>query len=194
MVPSPGKLGSKGTAPDFPRYLSPRTRIRFKHPNPFHRARVLAAPPSAAFAQSFGGPFCGGNGRVNISDVTGFPCEVIGLQRRTAIIGSVNQFRSSMMDANSLNPTFPTAGSDFSRRSGALPARTPTAKASSSSVANPSHNARRNHAAPRNDWRNEREIRRAVRALAKFDDQVLRKMGIADRSQIELTVRFCREC
>jgi uncharacterized protein YjiS (DUF1127 family) len=99
-----------------------------------------------------------------------------------------------MMDANSLNPTFPTAGSDFSRRSGALPARTPTAKASSSSVANSSRNARRNHAALPNDWRNEREIRRAVRALAKFDDQVLRKMGIADRSQIELTVRFCREC
>ena len=43
-------------------------------------------------------------------------------------------------------------------------------------------------------WRNEREIRRAVRALAEFDDQTLRDMGIPDRSQVEFTVRFCREC
>ncbi len=43
-------------------------------------------------------------------------------------------------------------------------------------------------------WRNEREIKRAVRALAEFEDQTLRDMGIRDRSQVEFTVRFCREC
>jgi uncharacterized protein YjiS (DUF1127 family) len=42
--------------------------------------------------------------------------------------------------------------------------------------------------------RNEREVRRIVRALARFDDQTLRKIGILDRSQIEFAVRFCREC
>jgi uncharacterized protein YjiS (DUF1127 family) len=45
-----------------------------------------------------------------------------------------------------------------------------------------------------NYWRNEREIRRAVRALAEFDDLTLRGMGIRDRSQVEFTVRYCREC
>jgi uncharacterized protein YjiS (DUF1127 family) len=43
-------------------------------------------------------------------------------------------------------------------------------------------------------WRNEREIKRAVRALTEFEDQTLRDMGIRDRSQVEFTVRFCREC
>lgn len=43
-------------------------------------------------------------------------------------------------------------------------------------------------------WRNEIEVRRTTRALAGFDDRTLRKLGIRDRSQIELTVRFCREC
>jgi uncharacterized protein YjiS (DUF1127 family) len=43
-------------------------------------------------------------------------------------------------------------------------------------------------------WRNEREVKRAVRALAEFDDQTLREMGIRDRSHVEFTVRFCREC
>jgi uncharacterized protein YjiS (DUF1127 family) len=43
-------------------------------------------------------------------------------------------------------------------------------------------------------WRNEREIKRAVRALTQFEDQTLRDMGIPERSQIELTVRFCRDC
>jgi uncharacterized protein YjiS (DUF1127 family) len=43
-------------------------------------------------------------------------------------------------------------------------------------------------------WRNEREIRRTVRALAEFDDQTLRAMGIQDRSLVEFTVRYCREC
>ncbi len=46
----------------------------------------------------------------------------------------------------------------------------------------------------RNDWQNERETRRIVRSLAKFNDQTLREMGIPDRSQIEFAVRFCREC
>ncbi|TAI67373.1 hypothetical protein CWO89_02890 [Bradyrhizobium sp. Leo170] len=43
-------------------------------------------------------------------------------------------------------------------------------------------------------WENEREVRRAVRALAALDDQTLREMGIRDRSQVEFTVRFCRDC
>ena len=49
-------------------------------------------------------------------------------------------------------------------------------------------------AAPWNHWRNEIEIRRTTRALAEFDDSTLRDLGIPDRSQIEFTVRFCREC
>ena len=44
------------------------------------------------------------------------------------------------------------------------------------------------------DLKNERRIKRAIHALAGCDDQVLRDMGIRDRSQIELTVRFCHEC
>ncbi len=42
--------------------------------------------------------------------------------------------------------------------------------------------------------KSEREVKRAVRALAEFDDQTLLEMGIGDRSQVEFTVRFCREC
>jgi len=49
-------------------------------------------------------------------------------------------------------------------------------------------------AAPWCHWRNEIEIRRTARALAEFDDRTLRKLGIPDRSHIEFTVRFCREC
>jgi hypothetical protein len=49
-------------------------------------------------------------------------------------------------------------------------------------------------AAPWNHWRSEREVQRATRALAGFDDGTLRNLGIPDRSQIEFTVRFCREC
>ncbi|MCA6106273.1 DUF1127 domain-containing protein [Bradyrhizobium sp. CNPSo 4026] len=43
-------------------------------------------------------------------------------------------------------------------------------------------------------WKSEREVRRAVRALTALDDQILREMGIRDRSQVEFTGRFCREC
>jgi uncharacterized protein YjiS (DUF1127 family) len=43
-------------------------------------------------------------------------------------------------------------------------------------------------------WRREREIRRAVDALAKLDDGTLRDIGIADRSQIDPVVRYCRDC
>ena len=43
-------------------------------------------------------------------------------------------------------------------------------------------------------WRNEIEIRRTTRALAEFDDCTLHDLGIRDRSQIEFTVRFCRDC
>ena len=43
-------------------------------------------------------------------------------------------------------------------------------------------------------WKSEREVKRVVRALAGFDDETLREMGIRDRSQVEFTVRFCREC
>jgi uncharacterized protein YjiS (DUF1127 family) len=49
-------------------------------------------------------------------------------------------------------------------------------------------------AIPWNDWQNDRETRRIVRALATFNDQTLREMGIPDRSQIEFVVRFCRDC
>jgi uncharacterized protein YjiS (DUF1127 family) len=45
-----------------------------------------------------------------------------------------------------------------------------------------------------NDWRNEREIERAVRRLARLDDNTLRDLGIRDRSEIEFTVQFCRTC
>jgi uncharacterized protein YjiS (DUF1127 family) len=45
-----------------------------------------------------------------------------------------------------------------------------------------------------NYCREERDIRRAVRALARLDDHSLRNIGIRDRSEIELTVRFCRKC
>jgi uncharacterized protein YjiS (DUF1127 family) len=47
-------------------------------------------------------------------------------------------------------------------------------------------------ARPWNDWRHEREIKSAVRALAEFDDRTLRDMGIGDRAQIEHTVRHGR--
>jgi uncharacterized protein YjiS (DUF1127 family) len=42
-------------------------------------------------------------------------------------------------------------------------------------------------------WRREREIKRAVYALAEFDDRTLRDMGIRDRCQIERTVRQGRD-
>jgi uncharacterized protein YjiS (DUF1127 family) len=40
----------------------------------------------------------------------------------------------------------------------------------------------------------EREIKKAVTALAEFDDRTLRDMGIPHRSQIEQVVRYCRDC
>jgi uncharacterized protein YjiS (DUF1127 family) len=43
-------------------------------------------------------------------------------------------------------------------------------------------------------WRREREIKRAVVALAQFDDRSLRDMGIASRSEIEQVVRYCHDC
>jgi uncharacterized protein YjiS (DUF1127 family) len=42
-------------------------------------------------------------------------------------------------------------------------------------------------------WRREREIKKAVYALAEFDDRTLRDMGIRDRYQIERTVRQGRD-
>ena len=42
--------------------------------------------------------------------------------------------------------------------------------------------------------RREREIKKAVAALAKLDDQTLRDIGIPQRSQIEQVVRYCRDC
>jgi uncharacterized protein YjiS (DUF1127 family) len=44
------------------------------------------------------------------------------------------------------------------------------------------------------NWRREREIKRAVSALAQFDDRSLRDMGIPSRSSIEHVVRYCRDC
>ena len=43
-------------------------------------------------------------------------------------------------------------------------------------------------------WRREREIKKAVAALAEFDDRTLRDMGIPHRSEIEQVVRYCRDC
>jgi uncharacterized protein YjiS (DUF1127 family) len=40
----------------------------------------------------------------------------------------------------------------------------------------------------------EREIERAVALLAKLDDRTLRDLGIPNRSYIEYTVRYCRDC
>ncbi|MBW7975111.1 DUF1127 domain-containing protein [Bradyrhizobium sp. BR 10289] len=42
--------------------------------------------------------------------------------------------------------------------------------------------------------RREREIGRAVAALQELDDRTLRDLGIACRSEIEWTVRYCRDC
>lgn len=43
-------------------------------------------------------------------------------------------------------------------------------------------------------WRSERQIKTAIDALAELDDRTLRDMGIPHRSQIEYTVRYCRNC
>jgi uncharacterized protein YjiS (DUF1127 family) len=40
----------------------------------------------------------------------------------------------------------------------------------------------------------EREIEKTVAALARLDDRTLWDLGILDRSQIELTVRYCHDC
>lgn len=42
--------------------------------------------------------------------------------------------------------------------------------------------------------RREREIGRAVAALRDLDDRTLRDLGIRSRSEIEWTVRYCRDC
>jgi uncharacterized protein YjiS (DUF1127 family) len=42
--------------------------------------------------------------------------------------------------------------------------------------------------------RREREIKRAVAALAEYDDRLLRDMGFSHRSQIEQTLRNGRDC
>lgn len=42
--------------------------------------------------------------------------------------------------------------------------------------------------------RREREIRQAVAALRELDDRTLRDLGIRCRSEIEWTVRYCRDC
>jgi hypothetical protein len=49
-------------------------------------------------------------------------------------------------------------------------------------------------ATPWAHWRREREIKKAVVAMEGFDDLTLRRMGICHRSQIEHTVRYCRDC
>lgn len=43
-------------------------------------------------------------------------------------------------------------------------------------------------------WRRERQIRKAVAALAQFDERSLRDMGISGRSEIEQVVRYCHDC
>jgi hypothetical protein len=44
------------------------------------------------------------------------------------------------------------------------------------------------------DREREREIARAVAALAKLDDRTLRELGIPHRSGIEQAVRYCHDC
>jgi uncharacterized protein YjiS (DUF1127 family) len=44
------------------------------------------------------------------------------------------------------------------------------------------------------NWRREREVKKAVRDLAEFDDRTLRDMGIPQRSLIERSVRHGRDC
>jgi uncharacterized protein YjiS (DUF1127 family) len=48
-------------------------------------------------------------------------------------------------------------------------------------------------ASPWAKWRREREIKKAVTALAEFDDRTLRDMGIPHRSRIEQIVRYGRD-
>lgn len=43
-------------------------------------------------------------------------------------------------------------------------------------------------------WRREREIKKAVAALAQYDDRTLRDIGICGRSEIEQVVRRRRDC
>jgi len=43
-------------------------------------------------------------------------------------------------------------------------------------------------------WRQEDEIKRAIAALAKYDDRTLRDLGIDGRADIERVVRYCRDC
>ena len=43
-------------------------------------------------------------------------------------------------------------------------------------------------------WRREREIKRAVAALAEYDDRTLRDLGICGRADIERAVRDSRDC
>lgn len=96
-------------------------------------------------------------------------------------------------DAKHLADIF--ADPDFSNAS-LSPAHAPEADAN---AAVPSENGGRPSirtliATPWSYWKNEIEVRRTTRALAEFDDHTLRNLGIPDRSQIEFTVRFCREC
>jgi hypothetical protein len=44
------------------------------------------------------------------------------------------------------------------------------------------------------DSQREREIKKAVAALAELDDRTLRDLGIPHRSHIEQTVRYCHDC
>jgi hypothetical protein len=43
-------------------------------------------------------------------------------------------------------------------------------------------------------WRREREIKRAVAALAEYDDRTLCDLDIHSRADIERMVRYCRDC
>src|SRR5882757_3403869 len=61
-------------------------------------------------------------------------------------------------------------------------------------VPRPDSSARRISSGIWTNWRRERAIKRAVYALAEFDDRTLREMGIPQRSQIERTVRHGRDC
>jgi uncharacterized protein YjiS (DUF1127 family) len=83
---------------------------------------------------------------------------------------------------------------DISQPAGMSPPRRSSPVASAGVVRRLARQSRRFVAGAWTNWRREREIKRAVSALAEFDDRTLRDMGISSRSQIEHVVRYCRDC
>jgi hypothetical protein len=91
----------------------------------------------------------------------------------------------------------PQAGQVFRRR-GALTLVSTTASLDTSSLRPEpatSPAPRAGHATGlAGDRQRERQIKKAVAALAELDDQTLHDLGIPHRSHIEQTVRYCHDC